>query len=340
MEKRESSLDLLRIFAALGVTLIHYHDECAALHSLSSLNMTALLFLKSLGICSVNVFLLISGYFLINSDKRKLGKIAALILQVSFFNLLFLAGRIILDGEVLSLKNVIAQLIPVNYFIILYAALYVISPYINKVLHALDTSRRRLFVVIVVILFSIYPTLLDFTQEVRGEEWWGLSTIGAWGNQQGFNIVNFVLLYCLGACLKLDTLPERITQKKSLLIGISLTFIVVFIWAFSEEPMTRFGLRSAWCYHNPLVILLAVQLFALFRQFKFNNSLISQLGGAAFTSYLMNSFVLKHSAIDVYATQSVWVMLIHYLLVAVSIYVIAVPLHKVYWFIIKPIEKR
>ena len=163
MEKRESSIDLLRIFAALGVTLIHYHDECAVIHSFPSLNMAVLLFLKSLGICSVNVFLLISGYFLINSDKRKLGKIAALILQVSFFHLLFLAGRIMLDCEALSLKNVIGQLIPVNYFIILYVALYIISPYINKVLLALDTSGRRVMVVIIILLFSVYPTLLDFS---------------------------------------------------------------------------------------------------------------------------------------------------------------------------------
>ena len=53
----------------------------------------------------------------------------------------------------------------------------------------------------------------------------------------------------------------------------------------------------------------------------------------------MNSFILKHSAIDVYATQSVLVMIIHYLLVAICIYAVAVPLHKAYWFIVKPREK-
>ena len=86
--------------------------------------------------------------------------------------------------------------------------------------------------------------------------WWGLSTIGAWGNQQGFNIVNFILLYCIGAICKLNNIVDKWKSFKyliPLLIGI---VVMVFLWAYFEESITRFGMRSAWCYHNPLVIFL------------------------------------------------------------------------------------
>ena len=337
---RKSGIDLLRIFAALGVTLIHYHDECMALSNFPTLNMITLIFMKSIGICSVDIFLVISGYFLINSDKRKLGKIVALILQVSVFNLFFLIGRHVFDEDMISFKSVIASMIPGNYFVILYATLYFISPYVNKLLNSLTPFGRKTFLIFSLFLFSLYPTLLDFTQELRGEKWWGVSTIGAWGNQQGFNIVNFILLYCVGALVKLDNLFARWGKRESLILSLSITIIVIFLWALFEENVTRFGMRSAWCYHNPFVILMAVLLFRVFLGLEFSNETVSRLGQVAFTSYLLNMFVLKHSSIPEYATQGVIIMMFHYVFVAIGIYFIAYLLHPVYCFFIKPIEDR
>ena len=281
MEKeRFSNIELLRVLAAFGVKLINYHDECVALHGLPETNMNILLFMKSIGICSVNIFLLISGFFLIDSEKRKFGKIVSLLFQVSVFNLLFMIGRHFLDNEAITMKNIISQIIPVNYFIILYVALYLISPFINKLLQNLTENSRKVFLFLSLVLFSVYPTILDFTQELRGEMWWGLSTIGAWGNQQGFNIVNFILLYCIGAICKLNNIVDKWKSFKyliPLLIGI---VVMVFLWAYFEESITRFGMRSAWCYHNPLVIFLAVLLFVLFQVFKFKSAIINQLGEA------------------------------------------------------------
>ena len=88
----------------------------------------------------------------------------------------------------------IRLLLPDNYFVILYVVVYFVSPYINAIMRSL-TKKQRYQYVGILLLFSVWPTLADLSEEVLGWEWYGLSTIAAWGSQQGFNMVNFLLMY-------------------------------------------------------------------------------------------------------------------------------------------------
>lgn len=78
-KKRESNIELLRILAMIGVIVLHYNNSeiGGALKYVQpdSLNEIILLALESMFICAVDVFVLITGYFLSNSRKRNLDKL-------------------------------------------------------------------------------------------------------------------------------------------------------------------------------------------------------------------------------------------------------------------------
>ncbi len=92
-EKRNSSIELLRIITMLGVVILHYNypDSGGGLKFVeqSSINQYYLYFTENMFVCAVNLFIMISAYFLSFTEKRKFTKVTGLIFQVIIFNILF-----------------------------------------------------------------------------------------------------------------------------------------------------------------------------------------------------------------------------------------------------------
>lgn len=62
---RESNIELLRIFTAMGVIMLHYnYARALKCVNLESFNFGVLIGLESFWVCAVDLFVLISGYFL------------------------------------------------------------------------------------------------------------------------------------------------------------------------------------------------------------------------------------------------------------------------------------
>ena len=62
---RQSNIELLRIISMLGIIVLHYNNSDMGggfLHAVG-LNRFILMFLESIFICGVNLYILISGYF-------------------------------------------------------------------------------------------------------------------------------------------------------------------------------------------------------------------------------------------------------------------------------------
>ena len=80
--ERNSGIELLRILAAMGVIILHYNNAeiGGGLKYSSGWNLLMLQLLQNTAICAVNVFVLISGYFLSRSGRRDCTKPLELIL--------------------------------------------------------------------------------------------------------------------------------------------------------------------------------------------------------------------------------------------------------------------
>lgn len=74
-----------------GAIILHYNNpligKAFELVKDNTLNYWIIHFLESLFICSVNLFMVISGYFMVTSKKRNLWKVIELITQVIITNL-------------------------------------------------------------------------------------------------------------------------------------------------------------------------------------------------------------------------------------------------------------
>lgn len=333
---RNSGIELLRIFSMFGVIVLHYigssgMDSEAIL--MPSINYYILFFLESLCICAVDLFILISGYFLCSTQKRSLSKVMELILQLIMFKEAGYLLTILLGENVFSIKTFFVQMVPSSYYVILYIALYVISPYINIIFIKFDDKAWNKFICTAFLLFSVYPILVDLSGEVLHIEWFGLSTVGAWGNQQGFTIVNFILVYLVGAYIRFHGIRFLERAQGGVILGITAIFVgLIFLWALFNEHTAAFGLRSAWCYHNPLVIAVAAVIFLQFRKMKFYSRWINELAKAAFTCFLCHVYLLGFLGIGKAVVSDWWILLLHVFLALLVVYLLSYMVYKIYHF--------
>ena len=192
---RDSGIELLRIVALLFVIMIHYSDKALPLLT-PERGLNVLVFLRSLSAGAVDIFIIISGYFLCTSYHRPIGKPVSLLAQVVYRNLLVYAIILVFGLNVLKMKTLAYQFVPSSYYPVLFCVLFMISPWLNVVWRFKKTLP--VFIITITAFFSVWPTLVDFSEEFLDFEWFGLSSVGARGAQAGFNIVNFILLYYWG----------------------------------------------------------------------------------------------------------------------------------------------
>lgn len=161
--RRNSNIELLRIIA-MAMIIAHH----CALYGLSAEYLvdgpnrwlTSLLF--SYGKTGVNIFILITGYYMVNmsfSIKRPL-KIMG---QVWFYSLLMLLVclRIPAVSEQIGRNQILTALFPIcsneYWFATQYVLLLAISPFLNRFVHSVGEKQLTLCVIILVIFNSAIP---------------------------------------------------------------------------------------------------------------------------------------------------------------------------------------
>lgn len=311
--QRQSNIELLRLLAMVGVILLHYNNKTIggglAFVPAGSVNEYVLLVLESAAICGVNLFIMISGYFLSQTNHRSVGKMLSLVLQVCLFSCAWYLIRVALGQLSFSVTSLAYSFLPANWFIILYAVLYLISPLINRAFANLKSIKVLLGLLF---LFSIWPTILDVFYKVSGTDLTGsLSTLGTFGTGRGYTIVNFLLCYVIGAAFHWFRTEKLAAWKLIVLYFANLA--VITLWSVRSPD-------TAWEYCNPLVILEAAVTFALFLRIDLGcRKWINTLARAALTVYLIHQYFLPYLKIEEYVQKNVFVMLLQ---IVVSVLII------------------
>ena len=324
---RQSNSELLRIITICGVVMLHYNGNVAfGLVTEGTANYSLLQFLEILFICAVNLFVLISGYFLCTTNSRKAIKAVELVAQVMLIGVAKYLANVILFHAPLALSSLVSAAIPNNYYVTLYLAVYLLSPYVNIVLKKLSDKQFTVLIVLCGALFSVWPTILDMVYAVTGHNYNGMYPIGSGGSQYGYNFLNFMLMYLLGAYLR------RKPSGKALWDGVAfvLCLVVLLIWQTSYHNIAR-----AYC--NPFVIAMAVFAFRLFTHLNFSCGLVNTLAKGAFTCFLFHDFCLWHIKIDRVVNGSLPVLVGHILLTVPLIFLISWVVWLVYDWVTKPL---
>ena len=224
---RDSNIELLRILAVMGVIVLHFNGEYGNAFQYvenGTINSYMLRYLEGVFVPAVNIFILITGYYMCNQFKRGIIKPFYLIVQVMFFGGITYIVSVV-DGTAIFLpSSLVRSVIPCNYYVILYITLYLVSPYINLIFESLHEKQLRLFVLLGFILFSVWPSAIDVLQEISGTQFQGLNTIGLAGDQAGYTIVNFCLLYIIGSYIRICNINWSI--RKSLCILCACSYVL------------------------------------------------------------------------------------------------------------------
>lgn len=346
MRERQSNIELLRILSIMGVIVLHYNNSLygggLALVEPGSLNFYLLYTLESLFVCAVNLFLLISGYFMVGSSKRNIWKPIELIVQVSIFAAFVYFARVVIGNGSFSPGELLRSFIPCNYFVILYIAVYFISPFINIIFECNNSKVLNLFTGTVFLVFSVYPTAVDILIEVTKLPWYGLSTIGAYGSQWGYSFVNFCMMYVIGAYIrKMDVADNPMVTGRRLFVSFLSCIVIIVVWARINDHIGFASERTAWEYCNPVVIAEAVILFLLFLKIDMGcKKGINVMAKGALSVYLLHAPILPYIKVAYFVNRNPLVLFLHIVISAVGIYFICSIVYFVYNAITAPVLKK
>lgn len=279
-KQRSSNVELLRILAMLMIVGHHFtiHSNLVFPAGVTA-NRIFVHWLDLGGKIGVDIFVLISGYFLVKTKEFRIRKLLKLWGQVVFYAL-GLKGLCTLLGiahpELVSLPQAVLPLTFGQWwFATTYFVLFLLSPYINAGLNALTKRQYRGLLGVMTVVWCLYPTLLR-------------------RNVEGGNLIWFVYLYALAGYLRL--FPEDFTRKRGIYFAVSgLLMAGNLAWAVLCEVLgtLRPGmeeLATGFFGMDQLpVVLAAVCLLLGFLGLNIKYTpWINRLGGACFGVYLIH----------------------------------------------------
>ena len=326
--ERHSGIELMRIAAAVAVMVIHYCiGDCGkAMQYAARLGdeaaYTMLHVLENCSSWAVDGFIVITGYFLCTSRRRSLIKPLMLLLTLSAARVGVCLLRAVLLGK-FSLSTLVMQMLPFQYFVLQYAALYLISPALNLVAEHADRRGWRGLLLILLLVFSVWPTLAELLCEITGRLPRNMSTVAADSDLDGMTIVNFCVMYLLGAWVRLRETRLDAVRTRWLAAALAGLWVLTWGWALAVHPLQHHGFSSAWSYSNPLVMLTAVVLLLLFRRIRLRSRMINSLAGGAYICFLIQYPILQHCGIAKAAEGGWLLLLLHMILVMTVTYLIS-----------------
>ena len=345
---RQSNIELLRIFAAFLVIIVHYINPGLggglSLVERGTPNQMLLFFFETICITAVNLYILISGYFMRDSLKRDWLKPIGLLAQMIVIETVFMLVKELPKGSGISFDTIKAYFVPTYWFIFVYIALYMLSPYLNLVWKKLEDKQKNTLVALSVVLLAVYPFIVDSIGHLTADAMQGKSTLGLDGAQNGYTLVQFFVMYLIGIWLR-DRADKPVAKKKKAWKYILLLLLdmgALYGWAILDSTVlaSESALFPAWEYINPLVMLEAVLFFEFFSSIDMkSNRVINALAAASFPSYLIHLNLFEYAGIDYGVSLSPGLMLLHMFGVTIAIYLVSFVIHFIYRLIEKPIMK-
>lgn len=252
MQKRNYGIDLLRIVATLMIIVLHILGAGGVLRSVEpdSINYKVAWLIEIAAYCAVNCYALISGYVGIHSNFR-VSNIVKLWLQVALYTVAFYCiGAIWIES--ITWKTVIKACFPVMtkeyWYFSAYFALYLLMPFLNMILHAVDEKMAKWLVIVCMGLFVCMPVV---TQN------------DLFFMNSGYCVAWLIILYLVGGVMQ--KYDAKLSKKKGMLfVGYISVVLLTFIAQIVDVPIFDRGFLMS--YNSPTMVIAAVCLVLLFKE--------------------------------------------------------------------------
>lgn len=302
-KQRNSSIELLKIISMLIIVIAHSIPTRGELGmgkehvSYYEIGLTAdtikgfLLYLtRSMGQVANIVFIICSAWFLVNSKKVKVDKIASMLMDTVFFSVFYMLVFVVTGekiGKGMMLKSFFPTTFTLYWFITCYVILYAIHPLLNAVINNITKQTHFAYCIAFIVVYC------------------GINYVV---NSFYYNkLIGFIGIYFMVAYFK-KYMSNTISKKKinavALLIGtagwlaisISANFLGNHIPALHNKMVHWYALT------NPFIILMSFAIFNLFKEVNFVNGFINKIAGLMLIVYLAhaNILLMNYWKFDVY----------------------------------------
>ena len=287
--KRESGIELLRIIIMFQIIILHLY----AYGNLASFadnrgGLTNLFFDGLWSTCRmpVDVFMLISGYFLVSSKfdlKKVFGRGKKIYLAMLFYSLVLAAFYFAITPDAITVPEIFKAFMPFTskewYFLSIYLIILLLSPFINIVLQQLDKKQYLIFTGIIFFVMSVWSTLayVDGIDDV-------VSIIKIVDPYMGKSLGGLILFYMIGGYLRRFTSGKDKPQFRYL--ALFFAFCAVDFLLYTYVP--QYGDKVFGMFNNPLVVGEAITIFLFFRDIHFYSPFVNTVAGTTIGIYAIH----------------------------------------------------
>lgn len=290
---RNSSVELLRIAAIVMVVLTHAVPEafdCAgkAFDYLSPTSDPQFLvagLLSGLGLVGDVLFLVISAWFLVDSKRVKVSKVASMIMTVFTVSVVWYLVFIALGyrpDAMTTVKQFFPTIFQNNWFISYYIVLYLIHPLLNAMIRCM--GKKELGIAALLLGIMCFGVI------------WGAGVrLGV------LRILVFVAIYFIVAWLKLYGAKFTSSVKaNAVMLAVSAALYLALRIAMNYiglEAGTLQGELHKWVHiNNPVMLAFGISAFNLANRRNFVSKPINRLGALSMLIYIIhrNNLFVKY----------------------------------------------
>ena len=264
-KKRMVNIEVLRLLAMMMVVSLHYLAKGELLEKLTgplSAKGHLAWLLESFSIAAVDVYVLISGYFLVETGFR-CRRVISLVLQVMFYTcllpvVLILTG-ILPVGEI-TFYNILQCIFPTNmlhyWFVSAYVLMFLFTPVLNAAVHGMKKRQLQTAILILLIMESLSKTVIPVRLEL---------------DNLGYDAYWFMVVYLIAAYIRLYGIPfleKKGGRAAACYIGACLGrygLTMLIRGAYLLTGQFENFIESAYGYNHLLTIGAATALFYVFK---------------------------------------------------------------------------
>lgn len=279
---RNSNIEMLRIIAMCMIIGHHYRVWSTSGGVNFSVNSFLGLFFNMGGKYGVDLFVIISSYFLVDSEF-KLDRIVRTWMKTWLYSIIFLIGALIWNPSLVGGKSLIMSVLPVTYknywFITAYIGLLIVSPYLNILFRNLTKKQHFALAAILTVMYSLWPSVL-----IKSSTYF---------SQFGM----FITIYTVVAFLKRYHMLVK-KMSKALIGAVGIYFLIflagcIFICLGELMPDKKnFWDNCKVVGFSEYSIVLLVSAIFLFYAFilmpRYKNRMINLIGQSTFGMYLIH----------------------------------------------------
>lgn len=288
--ERHWGLDLLRIVSMLMVLTCHLLNYSSICGIIPQEGPQAFLrqIITAFCIVMINCYIFTSSYFLVK-QKFRLSRLFKLELIVIFWLtvccITYAIKKVPDFWENEFLIPFFPVILRVFWFYSAYMGLCLVSPLLNILIRHMNKGLHLATCIMLVMMATVFNNVMSFTNAF---------TFG-----DGYNFAWFVVLYFVGAYVRLYVDPSKVKVWAALLLYLVMTalivgdwFLLTFVTKNNEWFGARFATNSPYNYNSIFCFLSSFGFFLLFLKMKIRTkatkSVIKFLSPHVFAVYIMD----------------------------------------------------